>query len=384
MAEYIEREAAIKAIDHEVSLDGLYANIKAIPAADVRPERHGEWKHVSDDDQYEGCYFCSECKEEFYYLGDNDDMLPKGDRKMAPFVSERIGALPVERTGYKIKEFAPAHIGVSRSLTVDDLKKRGFGEALYSNTKPAERPLRMQLEDMVTLNKRISRREEWMAAQTMINNFCKMQEMLDAETKGEVRYVEFYDENNSDHTYTVANPWNSKDANITGDVYTMCEMLASRGLNATDLVVGSDVVDAFYNDEKLARMLDKNSGISIGTINERIVYPGVSQIGPLNFRGHWLMIYVVSSTYEDEKGVTTSYFPKTAAMVTYEKCGHTMYGQITQMPYGSIDFKSIAAKRVPKLIVDNANDTRSLCLKSRPLTAPITYCPYIYAADVVS
>lgn len=76
MAEYIEREAAIKAIDHEVSLDGLYANIKAIPAADVRPERHGEWKHVSDDDQYEGCYFCSECKEEFYYLGDNDDMLP--------------------------------------------------------------------------------------------------------------------------------------------------------------------------------------------------------------------------------------------------------------------------------------------------------------------
>lgn len=308
----------------------------------------------------------------------------KGDRKMAPFVSERIGAIPVERNGYKIKEFAPANIGVSRPMTVDDLKKRGFGEALYANTKPAERALRMQLEDMVTLNKRISRRIEWMGAQTMINNFCKMQEMIDAETKGEVRYVEFYDENNSEHTYTVANKWNSKDANITGDVYTMCEILASRGLNATDLVVGSDVADVFYNDEKLARMLDKNSGINFGTINERIVYPGVSQIGPLNFRGHWLTIFVDSSTYEDEKGVTTPYFPKNAAMVTYANCGHTMYGQITQMPYGSIDFKSIAAKRVPKLIVDNANDTRSLCLKARPLTAPRTYCPYIYAADVVS
>ena len=55
MAEYIKREAAIKAIDHEVSLDGLYANIKAVPAADVRPERHGEWL-VSGD-----CYECSEC-----------------------------------------------------------------------------------------------------------------------------------------------------------------------------------------------------------------------------------------------------------------------------------------------------------------------------------
>ncbi len=56
MAEYIKREAAIKAIDNEVSFDGLYANIKAIPAADVRPERHGEWLWIND-----GFYECSEC-----------------------------------------------------------------------------------------------------------------------------------------------------------------------------------------------------------------------------------------------------------------------------------------------------------------------------------
>ena len=55
MAEYIKREAAIKAIDNEVSFDGLYANIKAIHAADVRPERHGEWLWIND------CY--NECSE---------------------------------------------------------------------------------------------------------------------------------------------------------------------------------------------------------------------------------------------------------------------------------------------------------------------------------
>lgn len=43
MDEYIERETAIKAIDNEVSLDGLYANIKAIPAADVQTVRHEVW-----------------------------------------------------------------------------------------------------------------------------------------------------------------------------------------------------------------------------------------------------------------------------------------------------------------------------------------------------
>ncbi len=307
----------------------------------------------------------------------------KGDRKMAPFVSERIGAVPVERRGYEIREFAPAHIGVSRTLTLDDLKKRGFGEALYSNTKPAERALRMQLEDMTDLNKRISRREEWMSVQTMINNACPVQEMFDAKTVGEEKLVQFFGSESSEHIYTVANMWNSKDGNITGDVYVMCEQLAGRGLNAVDLVIGSDVADVFYDDPVIARMIDKNSGINFGMINEQIVYPGVSQIGPLNFRGHWLTIYVVSTSYEDENGVTRPYFPKNSAMVTYPNCGHKMYGRITQMPYGSIDYKTIAAKRVPKLIVDNANDTRALSLKTRPLTAPRTYCPYIYAANVV-
>ncbi len=63
MAEYIERETAIKAIDHEVSLDGLYANIRAIPAADVRPERHGEWL-LDDSDEYANHYHCSVCGAE--------------------------------------------------------------------------------------------------------------------------------------------------------------------------------------------------------------------------------------------------------------------------------------------------------------------------------
>lgn len=307
----------------------------------------------------------------------------KGDRKMAPFVSERLGTVPVERRGYEIREFAPAHIGVSRTMTVDDLKKRGFGEALYSNTKPAERALRMQLEDMIDLDNRISRREEWMSAQTMINNACPVQEMFDAETIGEEKLVQFFGSENSEHTYTVANKWNSKDASIIGDVYAMCEQLASRGLNAIDLVVGTDVADVFYNDPIIARMIDKNSGINFGAISERIVYPGVSQIGPINFRGYWLTIFVVSTTYEDASGVTIPYFPKDAAMVTYPKCGHKMYGRITQMPYGSSEYKTIAARRVPKLIVDNPNDTRALSLKARPLTAPRTYCPYIYAANVV-
>ena len=60
-----------------------------------------------------------------------------------------------------------------------------------------------------------------------------------------------------------------------------------------------------------------------------------------------------------------------------------MYGQITQIDYGSTDFTSHANIRVPKFSIDQDKDLRKLRLASRPLAAPHNYCPYIYAANVV-
>ena len=96
-----------------------------------------------------------------------------------------------------------------------------------------------------------------------------------------------------------------------------------------------------------------------------------------------LNVFSVDETYEDETGKSARYFPATAAMVTAPDCGHMMYGSITQMDYGKTDYTTYAAKRVAKLVVDQDKDTRKLRLGCRPLAAPKTYCPYIYAADVV-
>ena len=108
-----------------------------------------------------------------------------GDRKMAAFVSPRVGAIPMERTGYEVHEFEPASIGVSRPLTSDDLTKRGFGEAIYANSTPAQRAAKLVQNDLADMDGRIIRTEEWMCAQTMLDNGCVMQEMLDNVTKGE-------------------------------------------------------------------------------------------------------------------------------------------------------------------------------------------------------
>ena len=310
----------------------------------------------------------------------------KGDRQMAAFVSPRIGSIPVERGEYEIHKYAPAHIGVSRPLRADDLKKRGFGEALYSKSTPAQRALRLQKEDFIDLDRRISRREEWMSIQTMRYNACKMQEYLDEKTKGQVRYIKFYEENNSEHTYTVANKWSSNGADISGDVEAMCDLLSERGLIAEDLVLGKDVAKVFSKNPNILKLLDKNLQINFGGIDEKIIYPGIKKLGVFNFGGYILTVWVANNTYEikeDKKSMLVPYFPTDSVMVSFPKCGRMMYGNITQINPVTKKFETIAAKRIPKLHIDEDNDTRSLRLRSRPLAAPKTHCPFIFAEKVI-
>ena len=83
-------------------------------------------------------------------------------------------------------------------------------------------------------------------------------------------------------------------------------------------------------------------------------------MGTLNFGGFRLNVICVDETYVDDSGAEQRYFPATSAMVTAPDCGHMMYGQITQIDYGSTDFSTYVAKRVPKFVLDQPNDRRKL------------------------
>jgi len=307
----------------------------------------------------------------------------RGDRKMAAFVNPRIGDIPMDRIGYEIHEYQPAFIGVSRLLTLDDLTKRGFGEALYANSTPAQRAARLQRDDLADMDLRIRRREEWMAAQTMIHNGCPMQEYVDAKTKGDALQVKFYEGSVSDHIYTPAAPWTNFQE-MRADVIAMCRQLSYRGLPVSDLLLGTQTADAILQFEDLQRLLDKNSGIAIGAINEQLsAYTGVVLLGTLNFGGFHLNLISVDESYMDDDGTTKPHLPVTSAMVTAPACGHFMYGQITQIDFGSTEYTTHPGVRVPKFSLDQDNDLRKLRLASRPLAAPKNYCPYIYAENVV-
>lgn len=150
------------------------------------------------------------------------------------------------------------------------------------------------------------------------------------------------------------------------------------------MLIGADVNSWLQSNAEFQKLVDRNSGILTGTVNEQLTrYPGVTYIGRFNFGGHNLDLFCVDEEYEDENGQSAKFFPATSVEITAPGCGHLMYGQITQIDYGQTDFTSYVAKRVPKLIVDQGNDLRKLRYACRPLAAPKNYTPWIYMESVI-
>lgn len=307
------------------------------------------------------------------------------DRRLAPFVSPRSGDISIARKGYEVHEIEAPYIAPSRFLTLDDLKRRGFGEALYTGSSALDRAAALQLQDLVDLEKRITRREEWMAAQTMINNGFTAVAYTDNEITGEAFDIYFYDITKTNPgIYTVAEKWDDSLGNLWSDIETMCEALYERGITATDLVVGNIVGQFLTSDEKLSKLskLLDNRRMEFGIVKPEIKSPGVTWLGYININGFKLDVFVSRETYLDDAGISRYYFPAKSAMVTYAGCGHMMYAQITQIEPDD-QYHTFAAKRVGKFVVDTDKNTRKLRLASRPLAAPILKAPWLYADNVL-
>ena len=108
-----------------------------------------------------------------------------GVRKLAPFVAPRKGGVTILRKGYTMERYTPPFVAPRRTLTLDELRKRGFGEALYSQLTPEQRQQVLIVRDADELGDLITNREEAMAAETMLTNGCIMKHIADDSDKGD-------------------------------------------------------------------------------------------------------------------------------------------------------------------------------------------------------
>jgi hypothetical protein len=292
-----------------------------------------------------------------------------GSKKLAPFVAPRKGGVTVLREGYRMERYTPPYIAPKRPMTADDLKKKGFGEALFSNLTPAQRQGALMMKDFEEMDIMIARREEAMAAETLLTNGCIMKHISDDLAGGEEMSIQFYDGEDNPAQFTPETDWSAADADILGDIYAVCEMLAAKGLASTDLIVSPDVGSAILANETILKMLD-NRNINIGGVDPAELPNGVTKIARLNCKGHVVDVLQYSESYTNDAGENAPYIAAGKAIVTAPGCGRTLYGAVTQVEQSDGQFHTYTAKRVPKYYSDAKGNTRELYLTSCPLCIP--------------
>lgn len=305
-----------------------------------------------------------------------------GSKKVAPFVAPRKGGVTILRKGYTMDRYTPPYIAPKRTLTIDELNKRGFGEALLSNLTPEQRQMMLIMKDADELGELITRREEWMAAQTLLTNGCIMKHIADDVDLGDEKEIRFYAGGSNPAQYTTDTKWDANGAKILDDIDGMRLMLSAKGLAATDLICSPDVADTIINDANIQKLLDIRN-YNVGEVAPVALPNGVALICKLNVKGKIISVYSYEETYTDDDGVDKLYIPSGKCILTAPNAGRTLYGAVSQVEQSDGMFHTYTGRRVPKYLSDANKNTRELFLSSRPLLIPNNKNAFI-VADILT
>ena len=291
-----------------------------------------------------------------------------GTQKLAPFVAPRVGGKTVLRNGYKMERYEPPFIAPKRPLTLDDLAKKGFGEAIYANLTPEQRQGAIVTKDMSEMDEMITRREEAMAAEVMTTGALVMKHYGDNDTDFEEKSIQYFEGETNTAKVSVAAGW-GPDADIYGDLVNMVTFAQTQGLRVSELVVSPADVQKIIGNKTIKEWLDIR-GYEMGHIQPReLNAAGAAYIGTLNVNGVMIDIISYGAQYQADNGAMTAYIPAGTVVLTAPAAGRTAYGAVTQLEDDE-NFHTYAAKRVPKYTSNKAADIRTLRLAARPLMIP--------------
>ncbi len=292
-----------------------------------------------------------------------------GDKKLAPFVSPRKNGVSVFREGYEIHKFEPANIAPKRALYIDELKKKGFGEALFSELTPEQRQMALLMKDYQDLDAMISRREEKMAAELLQTNGLVMKHIADKGDEYEEKSIQYYTGSSNPATFKASKSWATATTDIYSDLAFMVAMLTKKGLPATDVIMGASVVSAFMNNTQIQKFMD-NRRFEVGSVNQAVLPNGASRLGSLVVNGHTLTFYGYDNTYTADNGTDTPYIDADKVVVTAPACGRTAYGAVTQVEQADGEFHTYRGARVPHYVASAEGNSRSITITSKPLMMP--------------
>lgn len=286
----------------------------------------------------------------------------KGRRKLAPFVSPRLPGQVMDRQGFETKTYKAPLIKPLRPITVDDLQQRSMGEHIYAAKSPDERAIELAASDLAELDDAITRREEWMCAQTLFTG------KVDMIGDGVNQTLDFSFTNKIALSGT--DKWSDPSSDPIQDMKNWrLAVIQKSGITPDTVIMASDVVDAFVTNPAVKGIMD-NLRIKMGQIEPRALPNGVTYIGSITSLG--LDIYSYDEWYFDEDTqAEESMVPAgTVAVLSTRARFQILYGGVTLMDAVSEQFVTYEGSRIPDSWVEKNPAQRFLQLNSRPLTVP--------------
>lgn len=291
--------------------------------------------------------------------------LVKGDRRMAAFVSPRVGGKVMDKQGYATKSYAAPLVNPCDVTYADKLMKRLPGEDPYSGKTPAQRAAEKLKEDYQRLNDAATRRVEWMCARAIVDGKIVV--------KGEGVDDEIDFQHTNRVTLTGTAQWGKAGAKILENLEEWDEKVLLNGFVNVDMaLMGKTALRAFLADETVLKALD-NRRVEMGLIHPKDLPNGVKYIGHLNKPN--VDIYTSADVFIDDW--TDPDTPSIKPLLDDNAVVLISSGANFMLAHGLITYLSetqqwvtTQTERVLRSYIQHGPDRRMLELMTRPLPIP--------------
>ena len=251
----------------------------------------------------------------------------RGRRKMAPFVAPLIGGKVMEREGYETRFFRAPRIAPVRNLRIPDLEPRMFGETIYSGRTPTDRAAQLFGEDAVYCDESITRREEWMCREVLVNGQLTI--TADHGYQMVVNFLESSQGASNNHSTPANGTWDDLTAStpLTDLEAARLATIAASGISPNIALFGTKAKEAFIENASVQKLLD-NRRYEIGNIQPVIVDDAVVRFAVVP----GLECYVYAEYFEDDMGVLFPMLPENLVMLLSTNVqNRIVYGAFTQL-----------------------------------------------------
>jgi hypothetical protein len=289
----------------------------------------------------------------------------RGRRKMAPFVAPLVGGKLMERQGFETRFFRAPRIAPVRALRTPDLEPRMMGETIYSARSPADRAAELLADDAIFCDEAISRREEWMCRNVLVNG--KITVTADSGYQMVIDYTESSAGTANNH-YVPTTKWDVAGSDPLADLETArLAVIKDSGVAPDIALFGVNAARVFIRNAQVSTLLDKQR-FEIAGIQPIIQANNVVRFG----RVPGMELYEYADYFEDDAGTIFPMLPDNFVMILSTTTPNKIvYGAFTQLEDAKAQrFVTYQKDRIPFIYGDEEGGSLFYRLTSLPLPMP--------------